>query len=101
MSDLKTVLDFIIEYGSHNDLPNMDGSGGEAYDAALRLAAHGAFDAEERTKYLVDAANGAGYYEDMLMYAPDVHGVITADDLQNITSELTAAFIVGKTMGKK
>ena len=37
--DLKTVLNFILEYGSTGDLPNMDegGSGEVAYEAAVRL----------------------------------------------------------------
>jgi len=39
-SDLKTVLDFMLDYGEKGDLPNMDegGSGDIAYEAALRLA---------------------------------------------------------------
>ncbi len=36
--DLKIVLDFMLDYGRSSDLPNMDGSGGRAYDAALRLS---------------------------------------------------------------
>jgi len=38
--DLKTVLDFMLEYGKDGSLPNMDagGSGDIAYEAALRLA---------------------------------------------------------------
>lgn len=38
--DLKTVLDFMLDYGEKGDLPNMDegGSGEVAYAAALRLA---------------------------------------------------------------
>lgn len=40
MKDLKTVLDFMLEYGRDGSLPNMDegGSGYMAYEAALRLA---------------------------------------------------------------
>ncbi len=39
-SDLKTVLDFMLDYGEKGDLPNMDegGSGEVAYAAALSLA---------------------------------------------------------------
>jgi len=40
-SDLKTVLDFMLDYGEKGDLPNMDeggGSGEVAYAAALRIA---------------------------------------------------------------
>lgn len=37
-SDLKTVLDFMLDYGADGSLPNMDGSGDVAYAAALNLA---------------------------------------------------------------
>ena len=39
-SDLKTVLDFMLDYGEKGDLPNMDegGSGEVAYAAAQRVA---------------------------------------------------------------
>lgn len=36
--DLEIVLNFMLDYGGTADLPNMDGSGGRAYDAALRLS---------------------------------------------------------------
>jgi len=38
--DFKIILDFILEYGGENSLPNMDkgGSGDIAYEAALRLS---------------------------------------------------------------
>ncbi len=39
-SDLKIVLDFMLDYGEKGDLPNMDegGSGDVAYAASLSLA---------------------------------------------------------------
>mgnify|MGYP001169743651 CR=1 FL=1 len=49
MADLKTILDFMLDYGGSGSLPNMDtpdgeyegGSGHHAYEAALRLQKHG------------------------------------------------------------
>ena len=39
-SDLKIVLDYMLDYGGDGSLPNMDEneSGDKAYEAALRLA---------------------------------------------------------------
>ena len=39
-SDLKVVLDYMLDYGGDGSLPNMDEneSGDKAYEAALRLA---------------------------------------------------------------
>ena len=35
--DVKELVDFVLEYGKDNSLPNMEGSGEAAYQAALRL----------------------------------------------------------------
>ena len=35
--DVKELVDFVLEYGKENSLPNMEGSGEAAYQAALRL----------------------------------------------------------------
>ena len=35
--DVKQLVDFVLEYGKENSLPNMEGSGEAAYQAALRL----------------------------------------------------------------
>lgn len=39
--DVKELVDFVLEYGKDNSLPNMEGSGEAAYQAALRLQQHG------------------------------------------------------------
>ena len=41
INDLKTILDFMLEYGADGSLPNMDagGSGDKAYEASVRLEA--------------------------------------------------------------
>ena len=35
--NLRSLLEWIKEYGDNGDLPNQDGSGGEAYDFAKVL----------------------------------------------------------------
>ena len=41
INDLKTILDFMLDYGADGSLPNMDagGSGDKAYEASVRLEA--------------------------------------------------------------
>ncbi len=51
--DVKELVDFVLEYGKDNSLPNMEGSGEAAYQAALRLQQHGlpkAYDGEVNEK---------------------------------------------------
>ena len=43
--DVKELVEFVLEYGKDNSLPNMEGSGEAAYQAALRLQQHGLLNA--------------------------------------------------------
>ena len=38
--NLQSLLEWVKEYGDNGDLPNQDGSGGEAYNFAKMLLEH-------------------------------------------------------------
>ena len=100
--DVKEIVDFVLEYGKDNSLPNMEGSGEAAYQAALRLQQHGlpkAYDAKHSVKQLVAYASGnTNQYDDMVRTSEDFNPVlcvINHDDLLNIETEICSAYEAG------
>ena len=82
--DVKELVDFVLEYGKENSLPNMEGAGEAAYQSALRLQQQGLLKDPTMPKFKITATMDVGY--ELVVEAPDED---TAWQIANNTDDMS------------